>query len=347
MLAFRKSHRNDPPALTDIPEPIAGPGEAIVEVAAAGICGSDLHISHGSPSYEFVHDRLPVVLGHELSGVVVSVSGEGGSISSGDRVVIQPSVPCGACAHCTAGDRDRCETRSGIGMTRDGGFARFVSVPTDNLIALPPELPLDVASLTEPLTVAWQAVARAGPIASRRVLVVGPGTIGVAIAMLARDAGADEVCLCGRNDAARLATARLLGIADTIDVASAEADTPERREFDVVFDASGDAGGVAFGYSRLRKLGVMVLVGLYGKPLSFEADDMVRQQIDIRGSHRAPARAWREILDVLSVDPDRFRPMITDYAPLDDAVVGFARAEARAATKVLICPMRTEQFSTL
>lgn len=161
MKALRKLAPAPGLLLCDIPRPPPpGPGEVLVRVEAAGICGSDLHIEDWSGGYEFITAAMPVTLGHELAGRVVD-SGEPG-LPAGTPVVVIPSVTCGRCAACLGDDRDRCLDRRGIGMTREGGFAPFVLAPARNCLPLPPGFDPAIAALTEPLVIGARAVAVGG-----------------------------------------------------------------------------------------------------------------------------------------------------------------------------------------
>ncbi len=148
---------------------------------------------------------------------------------AGRRVVVRPSVTCGACAACSAGCVDACERRSGIGMTRGGAFAPWVGVPLRNCVPVPDTLSDELAALAEPLSIPMQALRVAGDVAGKRVLVMGPGTTGQGIAVLARRAGAAQVVVGGFRDAARFDALRQLGfdaLADVADTTLATATAP-------------------------------------------------------------------------------------------------------------------------
>lgn len=338
MLALRKPGPAPGLALVDVPEPAAAAGEVIVEVAAAGICGSDLHVDDWAPGYHFIAKAVPVTVGHEFAGRVVAQGAGVTAPALGAAVVVMPSVTCGVCAHCHAGDPDRCVTRSGIGMTRDGAFARHVVVPARNCLVVPATLDPAVAALAEPLTVAMEAVARAGVVAGERVLVLGPGTIGQGIALMARQAGVDDIVVCGRDDASRLATLQTLGIERTVDLADAAAAGCVDGDFDAVIEASGSSAAVTFGLDRLRPGGRLVICGIHPAPVAFDATMLVRRRLDIRGSYRAPLATWPRVLSMLTAAPDVFAPMITHRLPLAAALDAFAQAHRREGSKIVLLP---------
>ncbi len=344
MLALRKTTPARGLSLEEVAEPEPRAGEVLIEVEAVGICGSDLHVDDWWASYHFIGPSLPVTLGHEFAGRVAAHGPDMGSNSPcvGSRVIVMPSVSCGACLHCRAGDFERCTTRSGIGMTRNGAFARFVAAPARNCIPVPDGLDPGIAALAEPLRVAWQAVRRGCVDAETRLLVLGPGMIGQGIALMAREAGAPLIAVAGHDDGPRLRIANTLGFHDAFDLA----DPSDERSvsdlagagFDVVFEAAGSPAAVRFALQRLRPGGVLVVAGIHDQPVPLDMAAVVRQEIDIRGSYRAPLSAWTLVLEMLSGQPDAFAPMITRRMPLAEGLDAFAMAHRRAESKILLVP---------
>ena len=194
------------------------PDEVIVEVAATGICGTDIHIYEWTPGYESMTRAMPVTLGHEFCGRIVEVGSAAAGLQLGMLVAVRPSVVCGTCAPCRAADPDACTNRKGLGVTLDGGLAKAVRVPAQNCVAVPPDLDADIAALTEPMTVSAEAVATGEVKPGDRVLVLGPGNIGQGAALFAREAGAAEIVIVGKDDAPRLAVLRAMGFVATVDL---------------------------------------------------------------------------------------------------------------------------------
>ena len=181
-------------------------GEALVRVAYAGICGSDMHIIHGDNAFV----RFPRITGHEFAGVVEAV-GEGVSgVAVGDRVCIDPVISCGHCYPCRIGRPNVCTALEVIGVHRDGGFEERVAVPAANLHRLPEHLGLDAAALVEPYTIAANVLDRMQPHPGDRLLVFGAGVIGLTILQMARAKGIEEVIVTDVIDE-RLVAASELG----------------------------------------------------------------------------------------------------------------------------------------
>jgi threonine 3-dehydrogenase len=338
MQALRKTRAAAGLELLDVPAPVAtGPDDVLVHVSAAGICGSDLHVDEWTPSYAFITPSLPVTLGHEFVGVAQS-----GPLQ-GQRVVVRPSVTCGTCAACGAGRHDACERRTGIGMTRDGAFAPWVVVPRRNCVPVPDGLSDDLAALTEPLSISMQALRVAGDVRGLRGLVMGPGTIGQGIALLARRAGATQVVVSGRDDAPRLETLRRMGFDAAVDVASqtlaqAVASHLGGESFDVVFEATGVPETITEALPLLRRNGVVVVTGIHARPLQLDLTSLVRRQQQLRGSFRPPESDWPAALALMAELGDAAAPMVSHVLPLSQALDGFALAHGKQASKVLLRP---------
>jgi threonine dehydrogenase-like Zn-dependent dehydrogenase len=258
--------------LLDVPEPDPAPGEALVEVRAAGICGSELHGAR-RPGFR----QPPLIMGHEFAG-----TGAGG-----EAVVVNPILSCGRCEECRRGLRHVCREREIIGVHRAGGFAERVAVPASALRPLPPELPWEAAALIEPAANAvhaWNLAGRAlgasgapGADGARgaRVAVIGCGAIGLLCAATALSGGAGRVEVTDLSPA-RLAAAQRLG---------AEVAGPGLSgEYDVVIDAVGSAATRAASVAHQRPGGVAVWLGLAEEEAGFDANALIRNEKRVLGS---------------------------------------------------------------
>ncbi len=339
MQALRKTHPGAGLELVDVPEPRLDPDsdDVMVAVTAAGICGSDLHVDTWTPSYAFIAPSLPVTIGHEFVGVAQT-----GPLA-GRRVVVRPSVTCGACPACTAGQHDLCERRRGIGMTRDGAFAAKVRAPLRNCVPVPDGLPDELAALTEPLTISMQALRIAGDLHGKRVLVMGPGTIGQGIALLARRAGAAQVVVSGFDDAARFEALRRMGFEHLVDVSRQSLAEQARgltagADFDVVFEATGVPETINDALGLLRRNGIVVVTGIHARPLALDLTPLVRNQHQLRGSFRPPESDWPLALALMQELGPVLAPMVSHVLPLSRALEGFALAHDKQGCKVLLRP---------
>ncbi len=338
-LALRKFGPQPGVALVPAPAVEPGPGEALLRVDAAGICGTDLHIAEWTAGYESMTPCMPVTLGHEAAGTVVA----GSPAWLGRRAVLRPSVVCGTCEACLSGRSALCRRRRGIGIHRSGAFAGFVALPEDNLVAVPDGIDAEIAALTEPLTVSLEAARNAAIAAGDKVLVVGPGPIGLAAALFARDCGAGRVVLAGRDDASRLSCARAVGLPDCLDtkgttLAGALEAAGLPREYDAVIEAAGVPALVPDLLAVLAPFGRLVIAGIHAAPATIDLTGLVRRHQRIVGSYRAPVPLWADVLAWLAANGDTARRLISHRLPLARIEDGFAAMARREAVKVMVFP---------
>ncbi len=327
----------------DIPEPTPGPGEALIEVAAAGICGTDLHIFHD----EF-RSNPPVVLGHEVAGRVVAV-GEGvDEALIGSRVTTETYYStCGQCRYCRSGHANLCLQRRSIGSAVNGGFTRHLKVPARNLHALPASVSDRAGALTEPLACVTHAlltrpVIRPGDV----VAITGPGAIGLLATQVARAAGATVVMLGTPLDADRLGLAKRLGAAYTVVVGQDDPRellgdiTVEGLGADVVIECSG-AGPAAGSLLALARRGAhFVQVGLFGKPVSFDLDQVCFKELKVSGTNASTPQSWLRALELLENGQVDTEALISDQYPLSGWRDAFDDFEAKRGVKLLLVPGR-------
>ena len=341
MLALQKIEPAFGLQYREVAEPSSpAPSEVIVAVGATGVCGTDVHIYEWTGGYEMMTQAMPVTLGHEFAGAIAAVGADVRGLKEGTRIAVRPSVVCGQCAHCRAGDSDNCTQRKGIGVTRDGSLASYVRVPGENCVEIPQDMPIDIAALTEPMTVCAEAADNANIRSGERVLILGPGNIGQGAALFARAAGA-EVTIVGKDDPTRLASLARMGFADLVDsgerpLAEALAAHLERGRFDAVIEATGSPAVVQQGLDLLKKRGTMVLVGIHPRPVVLNLTKLVREHQHIIGSYRAPTPTWQRVVDFLSSNVDHAREMISHRLPLSQAVEGLELSRTKVASKVLV-----------
>jgi L-iditol 2-dehydrogenase len=290
-------------ARQDRDRPSIDADEVLVEVHSAGVCGSDAHAYVYDSGYEWI--QLPRIMGHEYSGRVVEVGAAVSEFSVGDGVVEEPIHECGTCFQCENGQANVCRNVSITGMHCDGGFADLVAADPDHLHAVPAEVPLARAALTEPTSVATRAVLdRSATDPGDDVLVEGPGPIGVLVAAVADSLGANVVVSgLGQDADYRLPLVADLGI-ETIDVEdddlAARTDTvTDGRGFDVVFDSTGHHSGVGTAVDHVRKGGQVVVVGIPNEPSEVRLTEAVRGEVDIVSSYGSLWRNFEQALRLM------------------------------------------------
>lgn len=327
--------------LEDVLRPVPAPGQALLEVAYAGICGTDLHIEDD----EFPSEP-PVTLGHELSGVVRAFGpGTDTPLKIGDRVTTETYFHvCGQCQECRAGSPNMCLQRRSIGSKENGAFAPYLVVPVRNLHRLPPNVSLRAGALTEPLAcVVHNALEIAGVKAGEVCIVSGPGPIGLLTLQVAKAAGAKVVVLGTRADERRLRLAQQLG-AQVIDVTDGLDEvrrivlelTP--RGADVAFECAGVGASAAACLALLRPRGRYAQVGLYGKPITFPMDAACLKELTVTGSNATVPSSWAWALRLLESGAVNTEAIVSDVVPLEEWHDAFARLRRKDAVKILLQP---------
>lgn len=317
-----------------------GAGEVLIDVAAAGLCGSDLHAIAWGPGYAFMSDLLPLTLGHEFSGTIRKLGPQVTDYVVGERVVCWPTVACGACDACAEARLQDCQARRIIGLHRDGAFASQVLVPAANLFRLPAELSLETAAMAEPLAVAVHAVNTAEISDGDKTLVLGPGPIGLFAAWVARQRGG-QVALFGFQDSARLVCARELGL-QVADLAEQNFDEAVQSLFggtvDRVIEATGRPQSVTDGLKVLRSSGILVAAGIHAEPLSLNLTDFVRMKQQLRAAHDTTPAAFQKAVGLLAQHEAALSQAATHRLPLREAPAAITLAKQREAVKVLLLP---------
>ncbi|MDR7555790.1 MAG: zinc-binding dehydrogenase [Armatimonadota bacterium] len=334
--------------LHEVPDPQPGPGEVLIAVAAAAICGSDLHIFHDRHPY-----WPPVILGHEFAGTVAAV-GEGVSgYAIGDRVVSETSTgSCGVCFLCRSGNRQICEHKRALGIGTNGAFAHYVVAPASLLHRVPDGVPLEEAALTEPTAIAVHAIVERMKVAPGETVVIsGPGPIGLLCLQVARAAGAGLIVVSGTPTSARLRlqVARTVG-ADVI-VNIGEEDLVHRvlaltdgRGADVAVETSGAPQAVEALPRLTRRLGRIGLLGVTGHPtVPFPADVALFKGLEVQCSFSSKHTSWVTALRLLASGQVRVRPLLTTAVPLERWQEAFEAQEQGRAIKTLLMPSRWPQ----
>ncbi len=323
MRALRKLAPEDGVTLADVPAPVPGPGELLVRVRMAGICGTDLSIVRWA---EYVRPfvELPRTLGHELVGVVEE-AGPDTTTPVGTRVTADSDGGCGSCRWCRRGLRNACERQSRIGTQRDGALADLVAVPERSIYPIPEAVSDRAACLLEPFGAAMHAVERLTLPPGGSAAVIGPGPVGLLAAVALEEAGCAPVLVAGlAEDAARLDVARGLGFeAVTTDRASERAaEVAPLGGVDVVVDAVGSAATLMLAADLARFGGQIAVVGLGGAG-AVDVSRLVAKELTVAGSWRRLPSTWDRTLAVMSRRPD--------LEALVDGVYGFDAYEAAFA----------------
>ncbi|MDI5984583.1 Zn-dependent oxidoreductase [Halomonas sp. M4R5S39] len=323
--------------IAEVEVPTAAPGEALVRVAFAGICGSDMHIIHGDNAFV----RFPRITGHEFAGVVEAV-GEGvEDIAVGDRVCIDPVISCGHCYPCRIGRPNVCTSLEVIGVHRDGGFEERVAVPAANLHRLPDGLALDVAALVEPYSIAANVLDRMQPQPGDRLLVYGAGVIGLTILQIARAKGIEEVIVTDVIDE-RLEAAKALGARHVLngrdrDVEQAVLELTEGEGVPLIADAACVPALLPQILRLASPAGRIGLLGFTPTPSDLVQLEVIKKELTLVGS-RLNNRKFPEVLELMAsgrLDP---LALVSHRLPFDEmpGAIDMLDHHPEQARKVLI-----------
>jgi len=322
--------------IRDFPRPGIGDQDVLVEVAAVGVCGSDLHQWTASHSWPV---NYPVVLGHEFAGTVVEVGAavdgwaEGDRITSETAAVIDPDNPMSR-----RGLYNLDPTRKGFGYGVDGAMTRYTRVPARCLHHVPAGLSLEHAALTEPCCVAYNSVvgnSRINP--GDRVLVIGPGTIGILCAAVAKLCGGDVAVLGLESDQARFAVAHQYGCTTLTD-AAAWCRERDGLGADVVIDAAGVSPTLKLAIDLVRPAGWITKVGWGPKPLDFSLDPLVQKNVTLQGSFSHHWTIWERVLGLLAKGQLDVNPIIGGKWGLQDWHQGFEQMHGGEIVKAILKP---------
>lgn len=330
--------------LQDRPVPtVQAPDDVLIEVAAAGICGTDIHILHDNFPY-----WPPVILGHEFSGRVVEVGPGVTTVAVGDRVIGEPHTKaCGKCALCRTGNRQICPTKRSPGWGIDGAFAKYLVMPDVLLHKVDDAISDEEAAAVEPAAnVVQDVLLRSGVQAGDVVVVLGPGPIGLVAAQCARIGGAKAVVVVGtdNDEGLRLPTARKLGFKHVVNVSKESVDDVVQRlsrgrGADMVIECSGKEPAINQAVQLIRKQGRICVIGMTGKPkINFSWDAAIFKDCHIDFHISTAYECWDRTLDLVATGQLDLKSLITHREPLANWKQVFDDVEAQRGLKALLVP---------
>jgi L-iditol 2-dehydrogenase len=342
MLAIRKLARGvGNIEIRDVPMPTAGPGQVVIKVDSAGICGTDLHIY-----LDEFETHVPVTIGHEVAGRIFEVGADVTGWKEGDRVTTETYFyTCGDCFNCRRGRRNLCLERRSIGSKQDGAFAEFLLTPASNLIRIPDDLDLESAALTEPLACTIHGVLQtAGVRAADNVVITGPGTIGLLALQLAKVAGASVLMIGTNQDIERLKLAKELGadgvisVQEVSDIVEWVTDRFGGNGADVAIECSGGAPAAKTLTDVVSRGGRFCQMGLYGKAIPFDQDAVCYKELVVTGTNASVRPAWTRALKLLAERKVDARRLISHRFAIADWDKALEVMKSKQGTKVILKP---------
>ena len=324
--------------IVDVDVPSVKPGEALVKVHACGVCGTDIHIYEGVMPWA----RLPLIPGHELSGVVVEVGEAVSSLEPGDKVAVDPNITCGVCRYCRRGRRNLCPNLEAIGVTTSGGFAEYVVAPVSQLYKVPKGLSLEEAAFAEPVSCCVHGFTRLSIQPGDDVLIIGAGPIGLIHLQLAKRCGAGKVVVAEVNEK-RLKLASELGADLTVNPSEERLSERVRlflsgKGVEAAIDAAGGSAPLDLALSCLDPGGRLLVFGVASEKdlWKIKPYDLYKRELTIIGSFINPYE-MDGALNLLASGAVDVKPLISHVIGLDSLEKALKR-EFPNALKILVKP---------
>lgn len=318
--------------------------QVVVEVQAAGVCGSDLHMWRENHSWEI---KLPLVLGHEFCGTIAEVGSDVSGFKVGDRVAVETAAEvCGQCVFCHSGNYNQCPNRLGYGALHDGAFTKFVTARQDILHHIPDNVPYEYAALTEPICVAYNALVEKTPVVrpGDTVVIQGPGPIGMMALFIAKLRGASNIIMLGTSrDLQRLKVAKEIGATHALNI---EKNNPieliksmgDGYGADLIVDCTGVSIALKSGMEMVRPNGIITKIGWGPQPLNFSLDPMVQKAVTLQGTFSHLYSTWERVLGLLSSGQIDLKPIVGGVYNLDKWEEAFEEMEAGNNVKSVLIP---------
>lgn len=304
----------------DRPKPARGKGEVLIKLRRVGVCGTDLHIFTGNQPYL----SYPRVMGHELAATVEEAPA-GSPLAPGDTVSIIPYISCGHCNACLKGRTNCCRNLGVLGVHRDGGMTEYLSLP-EEFVLKADGLSLDQAAMVEFLAIGAHAVARARVEPGQKVLIVGAGPIGLAVAIFARLDGGEVTVIDGRADRLDFAH-KQLGIPSTVTLGAGDVEqlsaVTNGDFFDVVFDATGNPKAMERGFDFVGHGGTYVLVSIVSSDITFSDPEFHKRETSLLGSRNATRADFERVMQAMRAG-DVPEALITHRMTLSEVPERFA-----------------------
>jgi threonine 3-dehydrogenase len=345
MLAVVKPEAAPGAEMREVKVPAFGRTDVLVKVKVASICGTDLHIYEWD---RWAQNRIhpPLIPGHEFCGDVVAYGDEVTSVREGDFVSAEMHVACGKCLQCRTGEAHICQNVKIIGVDADGCFAEYVIIPESNIWKLDPAIPLEYASILDPLGNAVHSVL-AGEIAAKTVAITGCGPIGLFSIAVARAVGATTIFALEVNEHRRRVAKEMKAdfALDPLheDVRAIVMEQTGGLGVDVVLEMAGRAGAIRTAFDIVRRGGRISLLGLTSKPIPLNfSEDIIFKGITVQGINgRRMYQTWYQMTALLKSGKLDLHPVITDRVALKDFPQAMQRLKSGEASKILLYPNGT------
>ena len=324
--------------------PQAGPGEVLIQVKAVGICGTDLHIYDWAENIVREYKpKLPLVMGHEFAGTVVDVGPQVENLKAGDRVTAMPVLYCGKCYFCREGRQNICDHRPLLGLGADGAFAQYIALRSANVYKLDTGVSFELGALSELTCVGLHALENIRLRCAETVAIVGPGPLGLMMAVLAKHSGAGRIFITGLEaDRERLEIARQIGATpiyvEKEDPRNLILDHTAGLGVDVVIETAGSSSGVLQSLNLVRKGGRVGMLGQGHESTEIPTAMLSFREIELIGTRAYTPKNWQNVFYALINAEEDLKKMITHRFPLSRAEEGIKKMKTREGLKFMLLP---------
>lgn len=340
MKVIKKNSKNKGVIITDAPVPSPGPGEVLIKVKMAGICGTDLHIYRWD---KWSQNRIvpPIIMGHEFVGEIEEIGRDVHYLKIGQRVSAEGHITCGHCRYCRNGQGHICQTVKVIGVDVDGCFADYLCIPASNIWPVNKDIPDKYAAIFDPLGNAMHAV-MTQPIAMKTVLITGAGSIGLFATLIAKTNGAGKVIVVEpysfkREIAEKIGADLVLDPTD-VDIREKIVDNTDGFGPDIFLEMSGNPDALCIGLDVLSHGGSASLLGIPLKKVTLGiAEQIIFKGITMHGiTGRKIFETWYQCESFLLRNSKLIEPILTHYLDVENIEKGFTLMENNQAAKVLV-----------
>lgn len=330
---------NQPLKVEEVPTPEISTGEILVKVAACGLCHTDLHyIDHGVPTFK----KPPLILGHEISGIIAEVAPDVTNFKVGDRVLLPAVMSCGVCDNCREGRGNICDHMVMPGNDVDGGYAEYIKAPASNVFHLPDEIPLIEGSIiADAITTPFHAVKNRGKVKpGDNVVVYGCGGVGLNLVQVANAAGASVIAIDLAEN--KLAKAKELGAVAAINGKDVDVAKEVRKltgkGADIAFECIGNPKTMELAFKTVRNGGRFVIVGYTEHTMTLNASRVMYREMEVVGSLGCPLVEYPKVIEMVRTGKIQVESMVSKRFSLDQINEGFDYLRSGDGFRSVIVP---------
>ena len=343
MKAIIKTNKNEGLNLIDIEKPQVKPGNLLVKIKAASICGTDIHLYSSSKMMDTWNVSLPLIIGHEISGEIVDI---GQNIENnmfnfkiGDRIAADSHVHCDSCFQCINNKKHNCDSVKVLGVHATGAFSEYANIPANIAFKIPNEISFEEGAMLEPFGVSVKSFYLAQPVLTHRIAVFGGGPIGLMIAKLGLVSGLKNVYVFEPSEYRRN-IANKIGIDNCIDPLKIENFSSFEKNFDVVFEVSGTAIGLQTALNFTKKNGKVIVVGIYPDEILIDVKNQIMsKELTIIGTFgRLIWETWFQMIELILNNQISLKEIITHRFNFDQYEDAFKIALSGKCGKIILSP---------